>query len=54
VFKSAQLASEQAPQTARIDLPIIHDTFRKNQDVKLSSCTAIVASASYCGPRVTL
>jgi len=32
-------------ETARNDLPIIHDTFRRKQDVKLSSGTAIVASA---------
>jgi len=33
-------------ETARNDLPIIHDTFRRKQDVKLGSDTAIVASES--------
>ena len=32
-------------ETARNDLPIIHDTFYKKLDVKLSSGTTIVASA---------
>jgi len=41
-------------ETARNDLPIIHDTFRKKQDLTSSLGTAIVASAPYCGPRVTL
>ena len=33
-------------ERARNDLLIIHDTFRRKEDLKLSSGTAIVASAS--------
>jgi len=32
---------------------IFHDTIRRKKDVKLGSDTAIVASASQCGPRIT-
>jgi len=55
VFKSIRLASESKSffktnvQKAREDLPIIHDTFRKKQDVKAvsrnGSITAFAALA---------
>jgi len=43
------MSREMNVETVRNDLPIIHDTFRRKQDVKavlVSSGTAIISSAS--------